>query len=131
MDKFGEKNALFVGQDVRANTIALRHKDSVKSLQTAIYRIIIFSENSCHTLGTYVPHDASDTTAPQQGQKRVLSGYYVPEFQNYEGKQNNKRAMSCGSRHVRLRVWRVPLVLPTYVQCFSCLTMPIEGMRSR
>jgi len=67
LDEFGEKNALFVGQDVQANTIALRHKDSVKSLQTAIYRIRIFSENSCHTLGTYVPHDASDTTAPQQG----------------------------------------------------------------
>ena len=34
LDKFGEKNALFVGQDVRANTIALRHKYSVKSLET-------------------------------------------------------------------------------------------------
>ena len=66
LDEFGEKKTLFVGQDVRANTIALRHKDSVKSLQTAIYRIRIFSENSCRTLGTYIPHDASDTTAPQQ-----------------------------------------------------------------
>ena len=66
LDELGEKNALCVGQDVRANTIALRHKDSVKSLQTAIYRIRIFSENSCHTL-RYVPMTASDTTAPQQG----------------------------------------------------------------
>ena len=92
LDEFGEKNALFVGQDVRANTIALRHKDSVKSLETAIYRTRIFSEDSSHTLRTYGTYDASDTIAPQLGQKRVLSGCYVPEFQNYEGKQNNKRA---------------------------------------
>ena len=29
LDEFGEKNALFVGQDMRANTIALKHKHPV------------------------------------------------------------------------------------------------------
>ena len=49
----------------------------------------IFFENSRHTLRTY---DGERYHCPSTGLKRVLSGYYVPEFQNYEGKQNNKRA---------------------------------------
>ena len=132
LDKFGEKNALFVGQDVRANTIALRHKDSVKSLETAIYRIRIFSEDSCHTLRTYSTYDGSDTTAPQLGQNMFSRTTMCRNFRIVSANRTiSTRAMSCGSRHVRLRGWRAPLVLLTCVEWLSCLAMPIEGMRSR
>ena len=64
MDKFGEKIALVVGQDMRANTIALRLKHPVMSLE----RLCTGREFSLRILVIlYVPMTASDTTAPQQG----------------------------------------------------------------
>ena len=79
LDKFSEKNALCVDHNMRANTIILRHKNTVKSKTDTIYWMNgqrtsdIFPENSHYALGTarYVPYHilapASDTTAPKKG----------------------------------------------------------------
>ena len=134
MDKFCDKNALLVGQDMRANTIALRLKHPVMSLE----RLCIGREFSLRILvilySTYLWQRA--IPLPSTGLKTcslgLLSATMCRNFRIMRSKRTiSARAMSCGSRHVRLSVWSVPLVLPTCVQCFSCFAMPTEGMRSR